>query len=204
MSLQQAVLCAVLAINNDRASAVTMQTEDFALALELQVAGCMGCYVPQVLAVGEVPVTLRGCFMQRSRCVAARSPQSLTSTGCSVHGPAALLRHAKAAGSNPCTACTNCLVIAGVCHGCRWCKGGMQIWFSRFNPLLRRGLSIGMRLLWCTNFWGYFFNIAATVGQLIVPLIGVFGPVFPIKNSLWWVPSFSMCQGQVLPHTRGC
>ena len=43
--------------------------EDFALALELQAKKYKAAYVQEFLALGEVPVTVRGTFQQRSRYV---------------------------------------------------------------------------------------------------------------------------------------
>lgn len=44
--------------------------EDFALALELQARRYKSAYVQEFLALGEVPVTVRGTFQQRSRSAA--------------------------------------------------------------------------------------------------------------------------------------
>ena len=41
--------------------------EDFALALEFQARKYKSAYVQEFLALGEVPVTIRGTFQQRSR-----------------------------------------------------------------------------------------------------------------------------------------
>ena len=41
--------------------------EDFALALELQSKKYKAAYVQEFMALGEVPVTVRGTFQQRSR-----------------------------------------------------------------------------------------------------------------------------------------
>lgn len=49
--------------------------EDFALALELQSKNYKSAYVQEFLALGEVPVTVRGTFQQRSR--SALLPDSL-------------------------------------------------------------------------------------------------------------------------------
>ena len=43
--------------------------EDFALALEMQAKKYKAAYVQEFLALGEVPVTVRGTFQQRSRYV---------------------------------------------------------------------------------------------------------------------------------------
>jgi cellulose synthase/poly-beta-1,6-N-acetylglucosamine synthase-like glycosyltransferase len=42
--------------------------EDVRLGVELQRHGYTGYFLPDRLAVGEVPDTVRGVFMQRSRC----------------------------------------------------------------------------------------------------------------------------------------
>ena len=48
--------------------------EDFALALELQSKKYKAAYVQEFMALGEVPVTVRGTFQQRSRSALFLSP----------------------------------------------------------------------------------------------------------------------------------
>ena len=47
--------------------------EDVRLGVELQRHGYTGYFLPDRLAVGEVPDTVRGVFMQRSRCAPAQA-----------------------------------------------------------------------------------------------------------------------------------
>jgi hypothetical protein len=42
-------------------------TEDYALGMELKMAGCRGAYLGEFLAQGEAPTEVRNVFRQRSR-----------------------------------------------------------------------------------------------------------------------------------------
>ena len=46
--------------------------------MELQRHGYTGYFLPDRLAVGEAPDTVRGVFMQRSRCAAAPRKETWT------------------------------------------------------------------------------------------------------------------------------
>ncbi|DBB16038.1 hypothetical protein WJX82_000557 [Trebouxia sp. C0006] len=114
--------------------------EDFALALELQAKKYKAAYVQEFLALGEVPVTVRGTFQQRSR----------------------------------------------------WCKGGMQIWFSRRNWWLRRDIPLMQKFLWSISCWGYITQSFATPVFLAIPIVGVWFRIFPIDNTLWFALAFTL------------
>ena len=44
----------------------------------------------------------------------------------------------------------------------RWCKGGMQIFFSRHNALFARNLSLMQRIVWNTSGWSYICTTITT------------------------------------------
>lgn len=44
----------------------------------------------------------------------------------------------------------------------RWCKGGMQIFFSRHNALFARNLSLFQRIVWNTSGWSYICTTITT------------------------------------------
>ena len=68
---------------------------------------------------------------------------------------------------------------------CRWCKGGMQIWFSRRNWWLRRDIPVLQKFLWSISCWGYITQSFATPVFLAIPIIGVWFRIFPIDNTFW-------------------
>jgi hypothetical protein len=68
----------------------------------------------------------------------------------------------------------------------RWCKGHFQIFFSAAHcPLLQKGLSPFMRILYCSGVWNYWVGGLSTPFFFAVPIVTIWGGVFPIVVS-WW------------------
>ena len=44
----------------------------------------------------------------------------------------------------------------------RWCKGGMQIFFSKHNAVFARNLSLIQRIVWNTSGWSYICTTITT------------------------------------------
>ena len=44
----------------------------------------------------------------------------------------------------------------------RWCKGGMQIFFSHHNALLASNLTFMQKLIWNTSGWAYICTTVTT------------------------------------------
>ena len=42
---------------------------------------------------------------------------------------------------------------------CRWCKGGMQVWFSKHNPWLNKNLKLSHKILWSNGPWSYMTGL---------------------------------------------
>lgn len=68
---------------------------------------------------------------------------------------------------------------------CRWCKGGMQIWFSRRNWWLRRDIPFLQKLIWSISCWGYITHSISCPVFLAIPVIGIWFRIFPIENNVW-------------------
>eukprot|EP00878_Enallax_costatus_P000276 GHUV01000347.1.p1 GENE.GHUV01000347.1~~GHUV01000347.1.p1 ORF type:complete len:1266 (+),score=343.56 GHUV01000347.1:286-4083(+) len=62
----------------------------------------------------------------------------------------------------------------------RWCKGQMQVLFSRYCPLLDTGLTIGMRLLYTSVTWCYITNTFAVPCSVLVPFIALVFGIYPL------------------------
>ncbi|GBF97993.1 six-hairpin glycosidase [Raphidocelis subcapitata] len=62
----------------------------------------------------------------------------------------------------------------------RWCKGQMQVLFSRSCPLFDTGLTIGMRLLYTSVTWSYITNTFAVPCAVFVPFIALVFGVYPL------------------------
>jgi cellulose synthase/poly-beta-1,6-N-acetylglucosamine synthase-like glycosyltransferase len=62
----------------------------------------------------------------------------------------------------------------------RWCKGQMQVLFSRYCPLLDTGLTLGMRLLYTSVTWCYVTNTLAVPCSVLVPFIALVFGVYPL------------------------
>lgn len=67
----------------------------------------------------------------------------------------------------------------------RWCKGHFQIFFGPHCPLLQRGLSPFMRILYCSGVWNYWVGGLSTPFFMAVPIVTIWSGVFPIVVS-WW------------------
>ena len=67
----------------------------------------------------------------------------------------------------------------------RWCKGHFQIFFSRHCPLFVSGLSPLHRVLYCSGVWSYVVGALTTPFFMAVPIVTIWGGIFPIVVS-WW------------------
>jgi len=68
----------------------------------------------------------------------------------------------------------------------RWCKGHFQIMLSSDHcPLFQTGLPPWQRLMYCTGVWSYVVGAITTPMFIIIPLVTIWGGVFPIVVS-WW------------------
>ena len=64
----------------------------------------------------------------------------------------------------------------------RWCKGGMQIFFSRHNAMFARNLSFFQRIVWNTSGWSYICTTVTT------PVFLVTFSYFPDREPLSMLP----------------
>ena len=62
----------------------------------------------------------------------------------------------------------------------RWCKGQMQVLFSRYCPLFDTGLTLGMRLLYTSVTWCYITNSFAVPTSVLVPFIALVFGIYPL------------------------
>ena len=60
-----------------------------------------------------------------------------------------------------------------------------QMILSRHCPLVQRELSWFQRLLYCSGVWNYLVGGVTTPLFIILPIITIFGGIFPIVIS-WW------------------
>ncbi|KDD72154.1 hypothetical protein H632_c3780p0, partial [Helicosporidium sp. ATCC 50920] len=67
----------------------------------------------------------------------------------------------------------------------RWSKGHFQVFFSRHNPLIGRGLSPFMRWMYGSVILSYFSAFLATPLLMLVPMITVWFGSFPIVINQW-------------------
>lgn len=69
---------------------------------------------------------------------------------------------------------------------CCGVQGHFQIVLSRrHSPLLIRGLSPFMRILYCSGVWSYVVGAITTPLFIIIPLLTIWAGIFPIVTS-WW------------------
>lgn len=62
----------------------------------------------------------------------------------------------------------------------RWCKGQMQVLFSRHCPLFDTGLPFSMRLLYTSVTWCYITNIFAVPTGVLVPFVAIVIGYYPL------------------------
>lgn len=62
----------------------------------------------------------------------------------------------------------------------RWCKGQMQVLFSKACPLFDTGLPFGMRVLYTSVTWSYITNTLAVPMAILVPFIALVFGVYPL------------------------
>lgn len=67
----------------------------------------------------------------------------------------------------------------------RWAKGHFQVIFSEHNPFKQKGLSLGMKILFCSGVWSYIVAFIATPTFILVPLLTIWVGVFPIVLNIW-------------------
>lgn len=80
----------------------------------------------------------------------------------------------------------------------RWCKGHWIIFWSRHNPLWRRGLPVLQRLLYNNGTFSYLVTVIATPAFVLIPFLGVFAglnpvlftPLTPLALTLYLVSGF--------------
>ena len=126
-------------------------TEDFALGMEMKRAGWHCRYVAEYLAIGEAPDAVRREGAREGAGRAARALESLSPT---LPHPSLL-----------------CQVRNCYQQRSRWCKGHFQIFFSAAHcPLLQKGLSPFMRLLYCSGVWNYVVGAVSTPFFMAVPI----------------------------------
>jgi cellulose synthase (UDP-forming) len=88
----------------------------------------------------------------------------------------------------------------------RWAQGTLQV-LLRDNPLLKRGLSAGQRLMYFATMWSYLSGFTAIV-YLAAPVIYLCFGVLPVKAFsgeffLHFLPYFAVNQVMFLIATRG-
>lgn len=65
-------------------------------------------------------------------------------------------------------------------------QGHFQIVLSRrHSPLMIRGLSPFMRIMYCSGVWSYIVGAITTPLFIIIPLLTIWAGIFPIVIS-WW------------------
>lgn len=77
----------------------------------------------------------------------------------------------------------------------RWCKGQMQVFFSRHNPLFNGGLSLGMRILYFSACWCYITNMVAVPLAIFVPFLAMVFGVLPFVLNKWFALGASLFLG---------
>ena len=65
-------------------------------------------------------------------------------------------------------------------------QGHFQIVLSRHHsPLMIRGLSPFMRIMYCSGVWSYIVGAITTPLFIIIPLLTIWAGIFPIVISEW-------------------
>ena len=81
----------------------------------------------------------------------------------------------------------------------RWCKGGMQIFFSRHNAMLAPNLTFMQKVIWNTSGWAYICTTVTTpVFQARRPRPHARGIRIGLglgQQSLWWVQGPAVAHG---------
>lgn len=77
----------------------------------------------------------------------------------------------------------------------RWCKGQMQVFFSRHNPLIYTGLTFGMRILYFSSCWCYVTNMVAVPLAIIVPFLAMVFGLLPFVLNKWFALGASIYLG---------
>lgn len=55
----------------------------------------------------------------------------------------------------------------------------------KYCPLFHKGLSFGMRIMYCSGVWSYIVGALTTPTFIIIPLLTIWAGIFPIVIS-WW------------------
>ncbi|KAI8463461.1 MAG: glycosyl hydrolase family 9-domain-containing protein [Monoraphidium minutum] len=82
----------------------------------------------------------------------------------------------------------------------RWCKGHMQVFFSRSCPLFRRGLSPLQRWLYTHGTWSYLCNVATVITFGLIPFNSVVFGMHPCVLSTQFAAAATarLVSGQLL------
>ena len=85
-------------------------------------------------------------------------------------------------------------------------QGHFQIVLSRrHSPLMIRGLSPFMRILYCSGVWSYIVGAITTPLFIIIPLLTIWAGIFPIVIS-WWaalaLTIYYIAQSMVLNYSK--
>ncbi len=85
-------------------------------------------------------------------------------------------------------------------------QGHFQIVLSRhYSPLMIRGLSPFMRIMYCSGVWSYIVGAITTPLFIIIPLLTIWAGIFPIVIS-WWaalaLTIYYIAQSMVLNYSK--
>jgi len=85
-------------------------------------------------------------------------------------------------------------------------QGHFQIVLSRHHsPLMIRGLSPFMRIMYCSGVWSYIVGAITTPLFIIIPLLTIWAGIFPIVIS-WWaalaLTIYYIAQSMVLNYSK--
>ena len=85
-------------------------------------------------------------------------------------------------------------------------QGHFQIVLSRrYSPMMIRGLSPFMRIMYCSGVWSYVVGAITTPLFIIIPLLTIWAGIFPIVIS-WWaalaLTIYYIAQSMVLNYSK--
>ncbi|KAK9803902.1 hypothetical protein WJX72_003331 [[Myrmecia] bisecta] len=81
----------------------------------------------------------------------------------------------------------------------RWCKGGVQITFSKYNAVFCHNMSFLQKVLWNTAGCSYITNFITPI-FIVVPVIGVLFGYFPLEFNLIFAIAFTL----MMIYTQAC
>ena len=98
--------------------------------------------------------------------------------------------------------------LSKLCRNVSLCciQGHFQIVLSRHHsPLMIRGLSPFMRIMYCSGVWSYIVGAITTPLFIIIPLLTIWAGIFPIVIS-WWaalaLTIYYIAQSMVLNYSK--